>query len=639
MSSFFPAGDDRRGVEGRSAEAQRRINILSVLTIALFVSYSAYLFFLQVVKGSEYRNKATSIARQTSVIPAQRGEIYDRNYTIPLVLNTDSFAVDLVPALVPAERREDLFARLASTLGMSVDEVKREIPPAYYHLYQPIEILGSVPYATVAAIAERKTSDPSTDEYPGVSWRSKPVRNYLETSSLSHVIGYVGDITKDELKLYYNQGYKSGDVIGKSGIEKQYDKSLRGQDGREYRTVDVKGKSVGAETRSVDPPIMGSNLVLTIDAKLQDLAEKALGKRMGSAIVLKPTTGEVLAMVSYPWYNPNLFSGRDAGEEYAKILADPNNPLINRALQSSYPPASTFKTILTAGILEEKAFPPEKKILCTGEMSYGDRVSHCWVKRPGHGWLDLKGGLAQSCDIYFWTVGRDYLGVERIVAYAKEFGYGKKTGIDIPGENDEGFVPTPQWKERRFHEKWMGGDTMNLSIGQSYLLVTPLQMADMMSMIVNDGVIYRPHVLKEIRDPATGAIVKETAPEVLTRSRISKETFSFLRDALRGVVTDGSARVPVNTKAVAVAGKTGTAEVGLKDRWHSWFVAFGPYGAANPDDQIVVVVMVEASNPWEWWAPYAANIIFQGKFANQSYDEAVDKLGLRYLIPRQDRVE
>ncbi len=343
-------------------------------------------------------------------------------------------------------------------------------------------------------------------------------------------------------------------------------------------------------------------------------------------------------MVSYPWYDPNLFAGVDAGQEYAKMLADPNTPLLNRAVQSSYPPASTFKSILTAGIVEEKAFPTDKKVLCPGEVSYGDRVFKCWVHKPGHGWLDLKGGLENSCDIYYWTVGRDYLGIERIVSYAKDFGYGKATGIDLPGELD-GFVPTPQWKERRFHEKWLGGDTMNLSIGQGDLLVTPLQMADMMAMIVNDGVVYRPHVLKEIRDPSTGAVVQSVLPKEILRSRISKDTFAVVRDDLRGVITEGTAKFPVNTKAVQVAGKTGTAEVGLKDHWHSWFVAFGPYDAPDPKDKVVVVVMVEASNPWEWWAPYATNIIFQGMFAGQGYDKAVDTLGLRYLVPRQERVE
>jgi penicillin-binding protein 2 len=618
--------------EKSSASTGSRIRTLSALCLVLFAVYSSYLLYMQTIRGGEYRSKATKISQQSDVIPSQRGEIYDRSYSVPFVLNTDSFAIDLVPADLPAEQREAAFTRLASVLDMPIEDIRRRIPPAYYHLYQPIEILGSASYATVTALAER------IDEFPGISWHSKPMRNYLETGSLSHVIGYVGDITKDELKLMYNQGYKSGDVIGKTGIEKQYDLSLRGKDGREFRTVDVKGKSIVSELGSVDPPVMGSNIVLTIDDSIQKLAEKALGARMGSAIVMKPATGEILAMVSYPWYNPNLFTGAGAGNEYARLLADKNNPLLNRAVQSSYPPASTFKSILTAGIVEEKAFPQDKKVLCPGDISYGDRVFNCWVHRPGHGWLDLKGGLENSCDVYFWTVGRDYLGIERIVSYAKDFGYGKATGIDLPGEL-EGFVPTPQWKERRFHEKWLGGDTMNMSIGQGDLLVTPLQMADMMAMIVNDGVVYQPHLLKEIRDSATGGIVQSLEPKPILKSRISKETFETVREDLRGVITEGTAKFPVNTKVVQVAGKTGTAEVGLKDHWHSWFVAFGPYDAVDPKDKIVVVVMVEASNPWEWWAPYATNIIFQGIFAGQSYDQSVDTLGLRYLMPKVGRVE
>lgn len=617
-------------IPGRSTES--RIRVLSTLSLVLFVSYSVYLLYMQTIRGGEYRNRATKISQQSNRLPSQRGEIYDRTYSVPLVQNTDSFAIDLVPADLASEKRESVFSRLSSILDMPIEDIRKKVPPAYYHLYQPIEILGSASYATVTALAER------IDEFPGISWHSKPMRNYLDTGSLSHVLGYVGDITKDELKLMYNQGYKPGDVIGKAGIEKQFDMTLRGRDGREFRTVDVKGKNIASEQINVDPPVMGSNIVLTIDNSIQKLAEKALGSRIGSAVVLRPATGEILAMVSYPWYNPNLFTGVEAGSEYAKLLADQNNPLLNRAVQSSYPPASTFKAILTAGIVEEKAFPQDKKVLCPGQISYGDRIFNCWTKKPGHGWLDLKGGLENSCDIYFWTVGRDYLGIERIVSYAKDFGFGKITGIDLPGEL-EGFVPTPQWKERRFHEKWLGGDTMNLSIGQGDLLVTPLQMADMMAMIVNDGVVYRPHVVKDIRDSSTGAVVQSAQPKELLRSRISKETFLTVREDLRGVITNGTARFPVNTKAVQVAGKTGTAEVGLKDHWHSWFVAFGPYDAADPKDKVVVVVMVEASNPWEWWAPYAADIIFQGMFASQSYDQAVDALGLRYLVPRQGRIE
>ncbi|HUX36900.1 MAG TPA: penicillin-binding protein 2 [Rectinemataceae bacterium] len=617
--------------EGGASRIGHRVAALRRFSLVLFLLFSTYLFSLQVLRGSEYRNRATDIARQSTIIPAQRGEIYARDFSLPLVLNTDSFAVSIVPARLPADRREAVFAKLADTLGIAVGDIRKKIIPAYYHLFQPIEVLSPVPYSTITKIAER------IDDYPGVTWQSKPVRNYVETGSLSHVLGYVGDITRDELKILYNKGYKSGDIVGKAGIEKQYDQSLRGVDGHEFRMVDVLGKGVKSEKVKISPPEMGANLVLTIDSRMQKIAEKALGDRMGSVVILRPSTGEVLSLVSYPWYNPNEMSGPASGNAYAAMLEDPKTPLIDRAIQSSYPPASTFKTVMTAGIIEEKAFPQDKKVLCPGEISYGDRVFKCWIKKPGHGWLDLAGALEQSCDIYYWTVGRDYLGIERIVEYAKEFGFGKATGIDLPGELD-GFVPTPQWKDRRFHEKWVGGDTMNLSIGQGYLLVTPLQLADMMAMVVNSGIVYRPHVLKELRDPNSGAILKEERPEPIITSRISADTFATLRTDLRRVVTDGTVKFPLNTKAVEVAGKTGTAEVGLVDHWHSWFVSYGPYDKPV-SEQIVVVVMVEASNPWEWWAPYASDIIYQAIFANQDYDQAVDALGLRYLVPKMGRQE
>lgn len=610
----------------------RHVFVVRGIMVALFAVYAVRLFSLQIIRGGEFRTRAASISRQTSVLPAQRGEIFDRSGNMPLVLNMDSFALDVIPAELPAEMRDTVFLKLAELTGRPVEELKARVPPSYYHLYQPIEIIGAVPYSLIVSVAERQ------DELPGVTWHAKPRRNYVETGSLAHVIGYVGDITRDELKLLFNQGYQSGDVIGKTGIEKQYDSILRGKDGREFRVVDVRGRKIAGAERSVDPPVMGKNITLTIDRSIQELAEKALGPRMGSVVVLKPATGEILALASYPWYNPNLFLEADGGKAYAKLLQDPNTPLLNRTIQSAYPPASTFKTIVTAGILEEKAFPPDKKVLCTGEMTYGDRVSRCWVHKPGHGYLNLQQALAQSCDIYFWTVARDYLGIERIVAYAKEFGFGVSAGIDLPGEID-GFVPSPQWKERRFHEKWLGGDTMNLAIGQGYLLVTPLQVADMVAMIVNDGVIYKPHLLLDIRDPVSGAVIKQVTPEVHMRSRIAPETFRGVREGMRSVITEGSAHYPVSTKAVQVAGKTGTAEVGLQDRWHSWFASFGPYDAERPEDVIVVVTMVEATNPWEWWAPYAANIIYQGVFGNQTYEEAIRTLGLSGVAKPTERVE
>ena len=606
--------------EGRRNEPVR-VALLIALATAVFVAYSAHLFYLQAIRGGEYQKKAVTIARQIERLPAQRGEIYDRNYNLPLVLNVDSFALVVVPAEIPADMRDTVFAKLASVLEEPVDELRRRIPPSYYRLFQQIEVASSVGQDVIVQIAER------IDEFPGVSWYSRPKRNYLETGSFSHIIGYVGDITRDELKLYYNRGYQTGDVIGKAGIERQYDSLLRGTDGRQYKTVDVRGRRVDAELRDVDPPLMGKNVVLTIDRATQILAEKSLGERIGSIVVLKPATGEILALVSYPSFNANLIVEKGGNNEYARLLNDPRTPLIQRAIQSNYPPASTFKTIMTAAIIEEKAIPLDEKIVCHGEISYGDRVFRCHIRKPGHGPLDLASALAESCDVYFWEVGRDRLGIERIVSYAMEFGFGQATGIDLPGEA-EGFVPTPQWKERRFHEKWLGGDTLNLSIGQGFMQTTPLQLADMMAMVVNEGVIYRPHLLKEVRDPRDGSIVTRVVPEVLTASSISKETFKTTKEYLRGVIVEGTARYPVNTKAVKVAGKTGTAEVGLADRWHSWFVGYGPTDADDPDDVIVVVAMIEASNPWEWWAPYATNLVFQGYFAGQTYEEAAAQLGL-----------
>ncbi|MDR3343614.1 MAG: penicillin-binding protein 2 [Treponema sp.] len=603
-----------------AALSGKRIILVRILFILIFLIYALRLFSMQILSGEKYRDQAQNIARRVTVIPAQRGEIYDRTFNQPLVLNTDSFAVSITPAEVPAGEIVDLIGRVAQILSMSREYIERKIPPQYYYLYQPVEVAVDVPFNTIAALAEQ------VDSLPGVSWQSKPMRNYVDTGSLSHIIGYVGDITRDELTMLYNKGYHQGDLIGKAGIERQYDELLRGKEGQETRIVDVRGRRVAGEHTTRNSPVMGKNLVLSIDWQIQQLAEKALGKRIGAAVVLRPTTGEILAMVSYPWYDPNIFNRSDMGIEYQTLINDPNKPFLNRAIQSSYPPASTFKIVMTTGILAENAFPPEQTVDCLGELTYGDRLWRCHIRRPGHGRLNLQQGMAQSCDIYYWTVGRDYLGVERIVSYSREYGYGEATGIDLPGEIS-GFIPTPQWKERRFHERWVGGDTMNISIGQGYTLVTPLQMADMVAMVVNDGIIYAPHILKEVRDPLTGVMEQQVTPKVLHKSDIDPAIFRTVRRDMRSVISEGTARPVLNIRSVAIAGKTGTGEVGLQNQWHSWVTAFAPYETDNPDERIVVSVIVEAVNNWQWWGTYASAIIFQGIFAEQTYEEAVQVLG------------
>ncbi|GHV93911.1 penicillin-binding protein 2 [Spirochaetia bacterium] len=611
---------------------EHRAGMLRILFVLIFLVYSVRLFSMQILSGELYRSRAQDISRRTSVIPAQRGEIYDRSFNQPLVLNTDSFAVNITPAEVPRGKMSEVIGAASEILKISSDEIERKIPPQFYQLYQPVEIAVNVPFTVIASLAERK------DTLPGVSWYSKPMRNYVNSRSLSHILGYVGDITRDELTTLYNKGYQQGDVLGKAGIERQYDELLRGREGRETRTVDVRGRRIAGQGNIIrEPPEMGKNLVLTIDRGMQELAEQALGERMGAVVVMRPTTGEILAMVSYPWYDPNIFTSGQRGE-YQALANDPNKPFLNRAIQSSYPPASTFKIVMTTGILAENAFPPDQLVLCPGEISYGERQWRCHIRRPGHGRLNLHGAMAQSCDIYYWNVGREQLGVERIVSYAREYGYGESSGIDLPGEI-QGFVPTPQWKDRRFHEKWLGGDTMNMAIGQGYTLVTPIQMANMVCMVVNNGKIYKPHILKEVRDPVSGAVEQTKAAELLHESDIDQRVFENLRRDMRGVVSEGTAQYPLNIKAVEIAGKTGTGEVGLADRWHSWFTAFAPYNTANPDERIVVSIIVEAANQWEWWAPYASAIIFQGYFASQTYEEAVQTLGFQHLMPVQGRRE
>jgi len=606
-----------------------RIIILRIFLVAAFVVYTVRLFNMQILSGERYRTRAQDISRRTTVLPPQRGEIYDRSYTRPLALNADSFAVSIVPAEVPRGQMPELIAAAAEILNIPVSEIETKIPARLYGLYQPVEIAANVPYITIAALAERK------DSLPGVSWNSKPVRNYVELNSLSHVVGYVGDITRDELTQMYNLGYQQGDMIGKTGIERQYDELLKGKSGMETKTVDVRGRQISG--REYIPPEMGKNIVLTIDRRIQTLAEQALGNRMGAVVVMRPATGEILAMVSYPWYDPNIFTRAERGG-YQALVNDPNKPLLNRAIQSNYPPASSFKVVMTTGILAENTFPPERTVECTGEIDYGNRVWRCHVRIPGHGRLNLQRALAQSCNIFYWTVGRDNLGVERIVSYSGEYGFGSVTGIDLPGEI-AGFIPTPQWKSRRFHERWVAGDTMNMSVGQGFMLVTPIQMANMVCMVVNNGKAYKPYILKEVRDPVTGAVEQSTVPELLHESGIDPRVFETLRRDMRGVITQGTAQYPLNIRAVEIAGKTGTGEVGLQDRWHSWFVAFAPYETDNPEERVVVSIVVEAVNPWEWWAPYASAIIFQGIFADQTYEEAVRRLGLPQTNPIRGRRE
>ncbi len=607
-----------------------KIAFLGLLIVVTFGLYALRLFTLQIINGDDYRRQSVRISRTITTISPQRGEIFDRNAQLPMVINTDSFAVDIRPGEIPSDHFDTVITKLSEYLGISKLTIDKKIPKKKRNSFSPIEIKTNVPFDVISNIAENLT------DLPGVSWRNKPVRNYVETGSICHVLGYVGNITSEELNLMFNSGYEANSVVGKTGIERQYDSLLKGEPGSISRTVDVHGRILN-DTPVVTPPKSGKNLILTIDNRIQRLAEKALGERIGAAVVLKPASGEVIAMVSYPYFDANVFSTDDSSVQYAMLASDKNKPMLNRVVNAEYPPASTFKTIMSTAILSEKLFPSDKKIECPRRITYGDRVFRCHVGVPGHGWLDLKNALAQSCDVYFWVLGTDYLGVDRISSYAQEFGFGQSLEIDLPAQT-KGTVPTAQWKWRKYREKWLGGDTMNISIGQGYTLVTPLHVANMMAMVCNSGKIYRPHLLKEVRDPSkNNEVIREVKPEVLHESTVDPEVWKEVQRALRYTISDGTAVYPMHNTTVQIAGKTGTAEVNGygKDHWHSWMAAYAPYDAP-PEDQYVVVVLVEAVNKWEWWAPYATNIIIQGIINDQTFDESVDALKFRYLLNQQN---
>jgi len=602
------------GSSSGSNVSRTRLIAIGVIFVLFFLFYLSHLFSLQIVNTGIYKKQAKDVAQRSDIIPSQRGKIYDRNYDYPLAMNIDSFAILVTPAEVVNISLDELIRKLSSVLNISVNELRKKLPKNNGNQYQATEIVSGISFENVSYIAEH------IDEFEGVSWTSKPLRFYNRTGSISHVLGYIGGITTSELQILYNQGYSYDSVLGKSGIEKQYDMILRGRSGRRIKTVDVKGRDIDQEDL-IEPPENGKNIRLTIDRHIQELAEKALGPRKGSVVVLQPSTGEIVALVSYPNFNPNLFS-LPGPTNFGFLSLDPDFPFLNRAIQSQYAPASTFKLVLTAALLDTGAFDPERTITCEGVLEIGNRTTHCH-KLSGHGPVNLKEALEQSCNIYFGTAGMEYLGIDEISKYGQYLGLSSITGIDLPGEVS-GNIPTKAWKESVYNNTWQRGDTYNASIGQGFVTSTPLQVASEIAMIVNDGIAYKPHLLKAVIDPISGAVIESIDKEVLRTSPIKYETFQTLKEYMRSVVTDGTSNVVILNTQVDVAAKTGTGQAwGLNENWHSWFASYGPYETENPDDRYVVLTMVEASNEWEWWAPKAADIIYEGIFGHKTYEEVI----------------
>jgi penicillin-binding protein 2 len=584
----------------QTEDYKRRIYIFSAIPIVFFAVIIAVLFFLQIVRGPDYELRAKTNREQFAILPAIRGIIYDRTEKKILAYNRRSFAVTLVPQNLPkaGAKREKLINELALLLKMSKEEINNGLQGKNYSRFGSYVIKTDVPFEDIVFLAEHNR------DFPGVYWMNMPMRVYPYKDLLAHVLGYVGLIDEKELFQNAEKGYSIESIIGKTGVEKVYDVALKGNDGYIRRIVDAKNQLTAEIIDRGAEPAPGNNIVMTIDKNIQSLAERVLGERTGAIIVSKPKTGEILAMVSYPRFDPNLFISKENTEYFKQLTLDKRKPFLNRAIQAQYPAGSIFKLVVALAVLDSGKLAPSKQFVCGGGYQMGNRFFSCW---GNHGKVDLYKAITHSCDSYFYQASL-VLGTELIAQYAKKVGLGKKLGIDLISEM-EGVVPDPEWKLENIKDIWYDGDTLNLAIGQGYLLVTPLQINALTNLIANDGVLMQPFVVREVRSAKSGKIVYEKTPTILIDSGIDREHFTFIQKAMRGVVTDGTARWGGAVLSTEMAGKTSSAEIS-GPQTHSWFTAFAPYNADSLDEVISITAIIERGGAGsESAAPLVSEIV------------------------------
>jgi penicillin-binding protein 2 len=524
------------------------------------------------IKGEEFKERAAENCIRSLVEDAPRGRIYDRQGKL-LVTNRPAVVVSVIPAEI--DDLEKLSERLSRIIDISPEEISQTVKNYRENPFKPVKILDDCKTNKIVEIEERK------DELKGVVLEVKPRRDYLYHDLAAHSLGYVGEIDKEELQRFGNPKFQGGDIIGKAGLEKYYDDILRGEKGGKEVEVDALGQEIA--TLLYQKPVPGKDLVLTIDRDLQLYGENLLFGKKGSIIVSDPNSGEILALVNRPSFNPNLFADGISHSDWQRFSCDADYPLTNRSVQGLYSPGSIFKVVTAAAALEEGVTDRKRKIYCSGTFELADRVFTCW-KETGHGSLSIIDGIAHSCNIYFYTLGKD-LGIERFNKYMQKFGLGEKTGIDLPAEAI-GTIPSVQWKEREVKEIWFPGDTINLSIGQGYLLLTPLQVHDIITTIATEGEVYKLRLVKKIIS-TDGKTIEEIKPEVYKKADFSSDTFKIIKEGLRQTILKGTGW-RANIKELAVAGKTGTAQ-NPQGETHAWFIGFAPY----EDPEICITVFLE----------------------------------------------
>ncbi|GBR76069.1 penicillin-binding protein 2 superfamily [Candidatus Termititenax persephonae] len=525
------------------------------------------LFYLQIIRHSHYDFLADGIRSRIITAIAPRGMIYDR-YGVVLAESKLVYSLDLLPYQIENQRYVLNFLR---RIRIDVSAVERRLNNKDYLPHELLNVKRVLEPWQIAYIEENKQA------LDGVIISTRIVRHYPHNNEAAHVLGYVGQIGSAELSQLRNYGYQMGDIIGLAGVERYYDSYLRGVDGGQPLEVDTYGNPV--RNLQTLEPVPGHDLYLTIDFALQQAAGRALGNRKGAVVIVRPDTGEVLALVSRPDYNPNYFTDFLSEKEWQELRAN-EHPLYNRAL-GAYPPGSTFKIVTLLAALEDK-IDTAKTFFCEAQMFVNGRRFACWLA-GGHGAQDLLQGFVNSCNIVFYNLGL-LLTPQKIADAAAAFGLGTATNIDLPFENN-GFVPTERWKKRRYGQEWFPGDSLNLAIGQGYLLTTPLQMALLTAALANDqNKLQKPYVLNKVVS-AEGKTVVQNKPETVNLLPFTQPNIDLTRRLLREVVDDGTgsnAKIP----GLVIRGKTGTAENIGKD--HAWFVSYGPY--AKPDLALAVFV-------------------------------------------------
>lgn len=579
------------GNSQNSGKISLNINILKIYyyVIVLIVSVLiGRLFFLQIIQGESYLQASEGNRIRTQVIEAPRGLLLDRNFK-PLVRNKPFFYIAFIPAdLSTTDILNQQLTIISSITDREIDKLWEEIKKNSFYSYQSVPLVDNLTYEQVVSL---KTQ---LDQWSGFEIGVYGNREYLYGSYTGHILGYLGKITREDLESGLYSSYLLTDLLGKSGLELQYENILRGQSGRREVEIDVRGQI--QKIIKEEEPVAGSNLVLTIDVEIQKklvdlLAEQLqkMGKTKASALAIDPRNGDVLAAVSLPSYDNNLFSGTISLVNYQNLLADENQPLFFRPLQGEYPSGSIFKPLLALAALEDGIITPQTTVLSTGGIRVASWFFPDW-KSGGHGLTNLTKAIAESVNTYFFAIGGGYqniegLGIEKISNFAKNFYFTKQLGIDYPSERP-GFLPSKEWKEEVKKERWYIGDTYNVSIGQGDVLITPLQITTFMSYLANGGTLYRPHFLKEIhyRDGQIDFFQSET----LLKNTIEQKNISAVRNGLRAVVEWGSARSLNVLSPFNIAGKTGTAQVGGEKDPHGWFVSFAPY--ENPTIALTILV-------------------------------------------------